>query len=247
MTRLHASCVKSQSWEEITDPILVAMERALIEEARQRQRRRRARVGWVLLAIFVVMSLVVVGAGRGGTAPRAGSSRTSPPSRTAATVLQPCALSAMTVTVSSGVGLGHVAYRLEFRNVSARGCSLTGYPVVTAPLVWASGEGLPTNARIVDQMIGYSGEIYGLTNRLKVYERHLPVVALKSHGGVASVVVEYGDLIRRSCPSFTEVKLTLPHASPTTEWPLPMFGTLCTRVLLVHPIVPGATGFLDAQ
>jgi hypothetical protein len=149
--------------------------------------------------------------------------------------------------VSSGGSGGHITYRLEFRNVSARGCSLTGYPVVTVPLVWASGKGLPINARIVDQMIGYSGGIYGLTKNLKVYERHLPVVALKSHGGVASVVVEYGDLIRRSCPSFTQVNLTLPHPSPTTAWSLPMFGTLCTRVLLVHPIVPGATGFLDAQ
>ena len=152
------------------------------------------------------------------------------------------------MAVSSGGGGGHIVYRLELRNVGARSCSLTGYPVVTAPLVWAGGKGLPTNARVIDPMIGDSGGgIYGLTQRLKVYEHHLPVVALKSDGGVASVVVEYGDLIWRSCPMFTRVTLTLPHANPTTARWLPMIATLCTRVLLVHPIVPGATGFLDAQ
>ena len=223
------------------------VEQMLIEEARQRQRRRRVRVGRTLMAIFIVMLLVIVGTSRWGTAPRGGAGPTSPSSLIASTALQPCTPAALAVTVSSSGGGGHIAYWLEFRNVSARDCSLTGYPVVTAPLVWANGKGLSTNARIVDQMIGYSGGIYGLTKRLTGYERHLPVVALKSHGGVASLVVEYGDLIRSSCPSFTKVKLTLPHASPTTAWSLPMFGTHCTRVLLVHPIVPGVTGFLDAQ
>jgi hypothetical protein len=187
---------------------------AFIEEARQRRRRRRVRVAWVLLAVFVTLLLVIVVVGGGGTAPHGGAGPTSPSSRTATTALQRCAPSALAVAVSSGGGGGHIAYRLELRNVGARSCSLTGYPVVTAPLFWAGGKGLPTNARVIGQMIGYAGGIYGLTKRLKVYEHHLPVVALKSHGGVASVVVEYGDLIWRSFPMFTKVTLMLPHANP---------------------------------
>jgi hypothetical protein len=65
------------------------VEQMLIEEARQRQRRRHVRVGWALLAIFVVMSLVIVGIGRWGTAPRGGDGPTLPSSRTATLALQP--------------------------------------------------------------------------------------------------------------------------------------------------------------
>jgi hypothetical protein len=47
-------------------------EQALIEEARQRQRRHRVRVGWVLLAGSVALALAVVIVDGRGTVPRGG-------------------------------------------------------------------------------------------------------------------------------------------------------------------------------
>jgi hypothetical protein len=168
-------------------------------------------------------------------------------SGTTTAALPRCKPAALSESGSGNGGLGHIAYRVEFRNFSNQGCSLTGYPVATASLVGAGSNAASTIARTVNQELGYSGGIDGLTKVVREYQHHSPVVSLKPHGGAASVVVEFGDLIRKSCPSTVNVTIRLPDANSATAWLLPLHGILCTRVLYVHPIVPGVTGFLNAR
>jgi len=213
----------------------------LIKEARRRQ---RLRYFFATIALIVLVVAVVVG-GLGLTS-RGGLNSTSPHSRVATAALKVCPLHSLAISLpSSGAGLGHIAYDIKMRNTSRLSCTLSGYPVVVAPLTRAAPNGAPTVARASDQMSGYSGGIYGSTKKMKVYERHLPVVVLRPHG-YASVVVEYGDLVRAGCPTYTKFVVTLPQGGRAETFTVPARGELCTR-LVVHPILSGFTGSLDAQ
>ena len=164
----------------------------------------------------------------------------------ATAALKVCPLHSLSISLpSSGAGLGHIAYDIKMRNTSRLSCTLSGYPVVVAPLTGTVPSGGPSVARASDQMSGYSGGIYGSTKKMKIYERHLPVVVLRPHG-YASVVVEYGDLVRTGCPTMTKFVVTLPQGGRAESFTVPVRGSLCTS-LVVHPILSGVTGFLDAR
>ena len=91
----------------------------------------------MLLAGSVVLALAVLIVDGRSTAPHGGSSPAALLSGMTTAVLPRCKPAASPESGSGGGGLGHIAYRVEFRNMSNQGCSLTGYPVVTASLVGA--------------------------------------------------------------------------------------------------------------
>ena len=213
----------------------------LIKEARRRQRLR-----YFIATIALIVLVVAVVVGGLGLVSRGGLSSTSPRSRVTTPVLKVCPLHSLAISLPlSGAGLGHIAYDIKMRNTSQLSCTLSGYPVVVAPLSGAVPSGGPKVARASDQMSGYSGGIYGSTKRMKVYERHLPVVVLRPHG-YASVVVEYGDMVRAGCPTLTKFVVTLPQGGRAETFTVSVRGDLCTR-LVVHPILSGVTDSLDAQ
>lgn len=167
-------------------------------------------------------------------------------SRAAAPPIKQCALRSLKISLpSSGAGLGHIAYDIKLRNTSRLSCTLSGYPKVVAPLTGEVPNRGPKVARASDQLSGYSGGIYGSTELVKAYARHLPVVLLRPRR-YASFVVEYGDMVRAGCPKLTRFVVTLPRGGRSETFSLPVRGDLCTE-LVVHPILSGVTGFLDAQ
>jgi hypothetical protein len=167
-------------------------------------------------------------------------------SRAGTPAIKECALHSLKVSLPlSGAGLGHIAYDIKLRNTSRLACTLAGYPAVVAPLTRVVPNAGHKVARASDELSGYSGGIYGSTKLVKAYARRLPVVVLRPDG-YASFVVEYGDMVRAGCPKLTRFVVTLPRGGRSETFTLPVRGELCTQ-LVVHPILSGVTGFLDAQ
>lgn len=121
---------------------------------------------------------------------------------------------------------GAVVIRL--RNLSAHGCSLSGYPSVQGINQWNGA--VRTAAHTRDSYMG------GWEST-----KPLPVVALRAKGGVASFFVDFitGDDIH-ACPYLNTLRVRVPH-STTVFTPTSTELQAC-KDFEVHPFVPGLMG-----
>jgi hypothetical protein len=150
---------------------------------------------------------------------------------TARTGARACTTSGLDITgESGGVGMGHQAEVLLFKNRGTQPCTLSGYPGVAA--LDASGN---QGAQAQRTPAGYMG---GLTNA----DDPIPVVGLAA-GATASALLEStavraGNGNAASCPTYASFLVTPPgetHAARVT-------AQLAACTLEVHPVVPGTSG-----
>jgi hypothetical protein len=141
-----------------------------------------------------------------------------------------CSAGQITLSVApGGVGLGHVGVVLRFRNTSASGCTLTGYPGATL----VTSAGLLVRARRT--RAGYLGGVASST-------RALPVLRL-APGATASALLEGLDADvthgGRPCPRYAHLLVTAPNQRLTVRLPSPL-RRVCQPE--VHPVVAGSSG-----
>jgi len=205
----------------------------LIKEAREASRRRRLRSAVILIVFVVIVAalLIAVGSGRNTKKTTTGNlarSSVAPPTA--------CLRSQIRVAfVGDGAGLGNGAFLIRVTNTSGRACSVTGYPKVNG--IFASG----VQRMFKDTLNGYMGGLG--TDPLS--NAKPPIVAMLSHHGVATSMVEAdadGIAPHTTCPGFTSFVVTVPHVIGGTytfhsRWP----DLYCFQ-RQVHPFVPGTTG-----
>ncbi len=133
---------------------------------------------------------------------------------------------------SGGAGVGHVAELIVITNISSSACKMTGYPSVTMT-------GGPSVVAAVAKKTrsGYLGGLGGPNANVPI-----PVITLRAHGGVASSMVEGGDVpvgTAVACVEYAKVSVALPGLSPPYRFTTKFPG--CVRPQ-VHPIVKGSRG-----
>lgn len=117
---------------EASSQVLPDPTELLIKEARQKTRRRRLKVGEILLAVVVLAVVVAYGIGHIGTEARPKTATS--PSVTASA--QTCTLSQLSLISDRGgwhanyAAAGQFTETLTFTNVSRSACQLSGWPRV---------------------------------------------------------------------------------------------------------------------
>jgi len=141
-----------------------------------------------------------------------------------------CSAQQISLSVApGGAGLSHVGVVLRFRNTSASGCTLTGYPGAT--LVTTGG--LLVQARRTQA--GYLGGLAAPAHTA-------PVLRLAS-GATASALLEGldADVAHGGgpCPRYTHLLVTAPNQRLTVRLFSPL-RRVCQPE--VHPVLPGLSG-----
>ena len=134
----------------------------------------------------------------------------------------------------TGAGLGNVATLITIRNVSDRGCTLTGYP--TVKLIAADGEFLPT-------------QDHDARDGAYLFPGVAPHLVAVAPGESASFMIGYGDNPSGddvykpydvACPPAVAVRVILPG---THQYGTARAGIgACEGWILVSAIVPGPYG-----
>ncbi len=165
-----------------------------------------------------------------------------------------CTISSLSVAVvGRGAALGHTGDTLVLRDVSAHGCTLTGYATVIASFsspvatttgpISIAGPGAAVVARHTRS--GYLGGVTKSNGSATGFS--LPIVSLSARTGVASATVEWAENpsgSATSCPTFTYLVVRLPGG--LQEKQLRARGSICGG-FQVHPFVHGTTGDLTVN
>jgi hypothetical protein len=144
---------------KVDDPI-----EALIPEARQRPRRRRARVSTIVTGLVVSVLAIVASViwGRADT----GSNVDNKPVRSAAGALPPYRATQLTVTGGAGNGAAiWFPWIIRYKNISSSSCALTGYPTVVGIDKWTGALRSHAHARLVRRRLGVApADAHGRTS-----------------------------------------------------------------------------------
>jgi hypothetical protein len=199
----------------------------LIEEARQKTRRRRTRYAFIALMILGVVVALVASDNFGRTVSRSLNvkivSAVSPG-------LPRCNSSHLRVSsIGAPGGSMHDGVIVRIRNAGMDSCSLSGYPPVMGINHW--------NGRVLKGSTTRNSYLGGWDS-----SKPLPTVALRRKTGVASFLVTGVDaaIDNPSCPNLTTLRVTIPPSA--TVFKLSTSLNACRGGFQVHPFVPGATG-----
>jgi len=197
----------------------------LIKEAYRRTQRRRTAYG--LVALAVVAAVLATFASGTFDRPAARTSNGTPGSQAAVGLVQ-CSATQLRVSGLEANGAAVSAgWIVRLRNLSARGCSLSGYPSVRGINQWNGA--VLTAAHTLNSYIG--GWPSG---------KAIPTVDLKAKGGVASFLIDFvTNNDYRACPYVTSLRVSVPHS--TSVFTLKSRLQVC-KYFQVHPFVPGRTG-----
>ncbi|MBW4079003.1 MAG: DUF4232 domain-containing protein [Acidobacteria bacterium] len=210
---------------ETPEPIEV-----LIEEARQKTRRRRARFAFVaLMALGIVVGLITWN-NVGRTAPRASGVTTLSAVSTGAVR---CNVAHLRVTsLGAPGGSMHDGVIVRVHNVGANACTLSGYATVQGINRW--------NERVLTGTPTRTSYLGGWNS-----SKPLPTVTLRAKIGIASFLVTGVDaaITNPSCPNFKVLRVTIPPS--TAVFALPTYFNACRGGFQVHPFVPGVTGNVE--
>jgi hypothetical protein len=158
------------------------------------------------LGVSATASLVPVTPASASTAPARTATAVASPSALATGTLSSCKSSQVAITLThSGAALGTVGGFLTFTNHGSVGCTLTGWPTVTA--ITAAGDRTTVAHEYVTFFAGWT------------YERPIPVVTVLP-GKFAYAALTDSDLPvggAASCPpSYTRLQVAIPGGSPVT-------------------------------
>lgn len=212
-------------------------EEALIEEARERARRRHHLRFRIAFFSFAAACLIALGIVRyisspartiGGGNDESAKALTCPSAR----------VKLLGVTAMAG-GLGHGGVLVRASVTSSPACTMSGYPIVGAKLTDHS------TAMARDVRNAYLGG--GMTTTAP-----LPRLSITSRPRIVSFTIQMkeGGGIPSTCPSINSVQFTLPGSQKTVtarmmrEPPFGVFkgmGTYCSD-LQVTPLVQGSSG-----
>ncbi len=211
-------------------------EEALIEEARERARRRRHLRFRTAIAVFAVACLVVIGIVRHAlTTTSAGQ----PDASAKALTCPSASVKLLGVSAIPG-GLGHSGVLVRASVTSSLTCTMSGYPIIGAQLTSHS------TAMARDVRNGYMPG--GLLNA----NTPIPRLPITSRPRVVSFTIqmEGGGGIPSTCPSINAIQITLPGSRKTLTarsmseghiGNIQGFGTYCSG-LQVTPLVKGSSG-----
>ena len=144
---MRTAPAREESSQVLPDPTEL-----LIKEAREKTRRRRLKVGEILLAVVMLAAAVAYGIGHIGNGARP-TTATSPTSRVAASTLR-CTSSQLSLKSDHGgwhandAAAGQFTETLTFTNVSRSTCQLSGWPRVQTVI---NGALQPTPMTLVRQ------------------------------------------------------------------------------------------------
>ena len=134
-----------------------------------------------------------------------------------------------------GVGLGHVATVLLFKNVGNSSCYLTGYPGVA--LTDADNHTLWNAART---MSGYSGGASGYSS---------PPTVVVAPGAIVSALLEWVDnpaggaaATPGNCPGLKSENLLVTVPNTDETFSVGQGPAFVCQDFEIHPVVPGTTG-----
>jgi hypothetical protein len=115
---------------------------------------------------------------------------------------------------------------LQFRNRSAKPCTIAGFPIVQ--VIAGNGQ----SVRTITTMFGERGGVRGNLG---------PILVLEP-GTAATAILEYPEKSAPSsaCPKATSLQISPPSGSGSTS--LPFTKSICGGTLEVHPIVSGLSG-----
>ena len=209
--------------DETPSPIEV-----LIEEARQKTRRRRTRNIFIALMILGVIVTLVTFNSSGRTVPRSLNVKTV--IAVSAGGLPRCNSSQLRASSAEAPGGSmHDGVIVRIRNAGTNSCSLSGYPSVTGINRW-NGQLLQGSTTRNSYLGGWDSS------------NPLPTVALHGKTGVASFLLTGVDaaIDNPSCPSLQALRVTI--APGVRVFNLPTSFNACRGGFQIHPFVPGVTG-----
>lgn len=206
-------------------------EEALIEEARERARRRRHLRFRIAVVLFAAACLIAIGIVYYTSAP----TRTSGGNTSARALTCPSArVKLLGVSAISG-GLGHAGLIVQASVSSSSACTMSGYPIV--------GEELTSHSTVMasDVRLGYLG---GWATGAP-----LPQLSITSHSRVVSFTIQSAGC-NGPRPSTSAIQITLPGSRETLTarsqyvsgfGVIRGFGIYCGH-LFVTPLVKGSSG-----